>query len=183
MKIFISYRREDSQGFVDRISPMLKQRFGLENVFKDVDSIHPGAIFLDKIRQALDDADVLLVVIGAGWLTASPPGQPGKRQFLKDVSAVVIVGQPVVLSEPPQRKERLADTISWFCDQKLDVYVPRNLSPWEVWTSDDATCDAVTRAVTMRSRLVVPRGEPDGADFQAFLDAVGTTGRPPTAVK
>jgi len=41
--------------------------FGDDNVFKDVDDITPGADFRTVLREALDECDVLLVLIGKEW--------------------------------------------------------------------------------------------------------------------
>jgi hypothetical protein len=44
-----------------RLGERLDQRFKL---FMDVDQIHAGALFPAVVRKALDEADVLLAVIG-----------------------------------------------------------------------------------------------------------------------
>ena len=49
-KIFISYRREDSQDFTGRLHDKLVDHFGETNVFFDVDSIPTGVDF----RKHLD---------------------------------------------------------------------------------------------------------------------------------
>jgi len=79
MKVFVSYRREDSPNVVDLVAERLRRQLGHENVFKDVDSVFLGENFLDKIQSALTTADVLLVVIGPRWLNASK--SPGKRRL------------------------------------------------------------------------------------------------------
>lgn len=79
MKVFLSYRREDSPAVVDRVVERLRRKLGPGNVFKDVDSVSVGENFLDKIQTALTAADVLLVVIGPGWLNASK--RSGKRRL------------------------------------------------------------------------------------------------------
>ena len=43
-KVFISYRRADSQHVSDRIYEHLVERFGDDTVFKDVDSIPPAGV-------------------------------------------------------------------------------------------------------------------------------------------
>src|SRR4051794_9489955 len=45
--IFISYRRDDTFFKADRLFEDLSQRFGKENVFRDIDSIAPGEDFVD----------------------------------------------------------------------------------------------------------------------------------------
>ena len=65
--IFISYRRDDSQGFAGRLENDLAQCFGDELVFRDRE-IPPGADFADHIEHQLRAADAALVVIGRQWL-------------------------------------------------------------------------------------------------------------------
>ena len=65
--IFISYRRQDSQGFAGRLTDDLSELFGEERVFRDVE-IAPGSDFSQAIRQAIAGCDALLVVIGKHWL-------------------------------------------------------------------------------------------------------------------
>jgi hypothetical protein len=65
--IFISYRRDDSQGFAGRLENDLAECFGDEFVFRDRE-IPPGADFAEHIEQQLRGADAALVVIGRQWL-------------------------------------------------------------------------------------------------------------------
>jgi hypothetical protein len=74
VKVFISYRRDDSEGHAGRMRDWLVRRFGEERVFQDVDSIDPGEDFVDKLGQKLAECDVVLAVIGRQWLTATDPG-------------------------------------------------------------------------------------------------------------
>jgi len=66
--IAISYRREDSTPIAGRLHDRLRAEFGKENVFMDFDSIPYGVDFRDHIAQTLERADVLVAVIGPGWL-------------------------------------------------------------------------------------------------------------------
>jgi len=70
--IFISYRRKDSADIAGRIYDGLALRFGSEAVFKDIDSIHPGTDFVERLTKALDSCGVLLAVIGDQWLERDP---------------------------------------------------------------------------------------------------------------
>lgn len=67
-KIFISYRRDDSNDITGRIYDWLVQHFGSDNVFKDVDSIPLGVDFKQHIDKAVAKCSVFLTVIGADWL-------------------------------------------------------------------------------------------------------------------
>ena len=67
-EIFINYRRSDSGGYALMVAERLKQRFGAERVFTDIDAIRPGRKFREQIDEALGTCRVALVVIGPGWL-------------------------------------------------------------------------------------------------------------------
>ncbi len=71
VKVFVSYRREDSFAGAGRVYDHLSRRFGKDNVFMDVDSIPAGADFSAVIERKISDSDVVLVIIGKGWLTVS----------------------------------------------------------------------------------------------------------------
>ncbi len=66
--IAISYRREDSTSIAGRLHDRLRAEFGNENVFMDFDSIPYGVDFRDHIAQTLEAADIVVAVIGPGWL-------------------------------------------------------------------------------------------------------------------
>jgi hypothetical protein len=65
--IFISYRRDDSQGFAGRLDDDLSERFGDAQVFRDRE-IPAGSDFARHLEDRLNAAEVVLVVIGRGWI-------------------------------------------------------------------------------------------------------------------
>lgn len=70
-QIFLSYRRSDSSFAAGRLFDRLKQNFGGENVFMDIDSIELGVDFVHRIEHAVGACDILIAVIGGRWLTAT----------------------------------------------------------------------------------------------------------------
>jgi hypothetical protein len=70
LKVFISYRRDDSAGHAGRLFDRLREHFGRERLFMDVDHIEPGEDFVQVIETAVGSSAVLLVVIGRRWLTS-----------------------------------------------------------------------------------------------------------------
>lgn len=93
MKVFISYRREDSAGYTGRLYDSLQVRFGDDNVFLDVSGIDSGRKFADVIQGAIHTCDVLLAVIGPAWLTCAANGKrriddPGDLVRTEIVSAL-----------------------------------------------------------------------------------------------
>ena len=68
--IFVSYRRDDSQGFAGRLADDLAELLGPERVFRDIE-IPVGSDFTDVLHRAIAACDILLVVIGRRWASAS----------------------------------------------------------------------------------------------------------------
>ena len=68
--IFVNYRRQDSQAITGRIDDHLREDFGAENVYRDVDSIPPGVDFALHIESALERCDLCIAVIGPSWASA-----------------------------------------------------------------------------------------------------------------
>jgi len=67
--VFISYRRGETSGQARALHELLSQRFGASRVFMDVDSISPGADFVEKIEEAIHSSGVALILIGRDWLS------------------------------------------------------------------------------------------------------------------
>jgi hypothetical protein len=67
-RIFINYRRQD-EGHVGRLYDHLTRHFKRDDVFMDVDSIPPGADFVQVLDDAVAACDVFIAVIGPNWLT------------------------------------------------------------------------------------------------------------------
>lgn len=68
-RIFISYRRSDSEMIAGRIYDRLVAAFGKDNVFKDVNKIPFGAPFRNFISESVSIQDIVLIVIGPDWLS------------------------------------------------------------------------------------------------------------------
>ena len=64
LRVFISYRREDTPGYAGRVYDSLAERFGEDRLFMDIDTIRPGSEFTEVITEALAECDVLLALIG-----------------------------------------------------------------------------------------------------------------------
>src|SRR3954454_3717472 len=72
--IFISYRRTDAAGHAGRLYDRLVDRFGQASVFKDLDSMEPGADFVEVIQETVARCDALIAVIGRDWTAAEQGG-------------------------------------------------------------------------------------------------------------
>jgi formylglycine-generating enzyme required for sulfatase activity len=79
VKVFISYRHDDSAGHAGRVHDRLVQAFGRDLLFMDVDAIPLGVDFIKVLREEVAKCDVLLAVIGTHWLDARD--EEGKRRL------------------------------------------------------------------------------------------------------
>ena len=73
-RISISYRRADTAGITGRIFDRLKQHYGPDSVFIDIDSMRMGRNYKTQIDAALSTTDVLLIIVGRQWLGPRPEG-------------------------------------------------------------------------------------------------------------
>ena len=66
-RIFISYRRADSQSDTARIYERLDAQFPKDSIFRDIDGIRAGVDFRRVLADAVGSCHVLLAVIGPTW--------------------------------------------------------------------------------------------------------------------
>jgi uracil-DNA glycosylase family 4 len=78
-RIFINYRRQDSEGYVGRLYDHLIQHFDRNDVFMDVDTIPPGADFIQTLENAVMACEVFIAVIGPQWINAAD--ETGQRRL------------------------------------------------------------------------------------------------------
>ena len=77
--IFISYRRDDSEGQAGRLYDDLSRTFGNSSVFMDVAAIEPGLDFRKVIDHNVASCGVLLALIGPTWLDSKD--ESGQRRL------------------------------------------------------------------------------------------------------
>ncbi|HZI82104.1 MAG TPA: toll/interleukin-1 receptor domain-containing protein [Vicinamibacterales bacterium] len=77
--IFISYRREDSEGQAGRLFTDLGRIFGPQSVFMDVAGLKAGRDFRSAIDEQVSTCGVLLAVIGKSWTDVSDSS--GRRRL------------------------------------------------------------------------------------------------------
>lgn len=70
-RIFINYRRKDSEGYVGRLYDHLLNYFEKQDLFMDLTDIQPGVNFAAALEEAVAACDVLLAIIGPDWLDAT----------------------------------------------------------------------------------------------------------------
>ncbi len=82
MKVFLSYRRADSQATAGRMAQFLDAIPAVDEVFLDVDGIAPGENFESRIQNTLAQVNHVFVLIGPQWAGAAGAG--GKTRLFDD---------------------------------------------------------------------------------------------------
>jgi hypothetical protein len=72
VKVFISYRRDDSRAYAGWLDYCLEQAYDdADAVFRDVGDLEPGTRFQQVIENAVRQSDVFLCLIGKVWSSLS----------------------------------------------------------------------------------------------------------------
>ena len=184
--IFISYRRSDAAATTTAITQMLRERFGAR-LFHDVTGILPGSPFPDALRQALDEASVVLVLIGSGWLSATNAFHQRRIDFPDDwvhielstaLASPEVTVIPVLIDDAPMppaealppalatlairnavrvRHDSWDQTMRPLLDRIQQILVP-NAVP-DVERHSEITLDIVRRAVAETFATRAPAGQ------------------------
>ena len=111
-RVFLSYRRTDDVNFVGRFHDRLVEAFGEENVFRDVDSLHPGDEFDRVIREHISTVDALVALIGRTWVERLKAPDDFVRMELAEALAarrpvIPILIEDTTLPRPDELPEEL----------------------------------------------------------------------------
>lgn len=100
-KVFICYRRDDTQDAAGRLRDKLVDAYGPQRVFMDIDSVPLGVNFVTHINQQVQSCAAVLVMIGRGWTTMTDP--QGNRRLddpadhvRVEVATALTQGVPVI---------------------------------------------------------------------------------------
>jgi hypothetical protein len=101
LRIFINYRREDTEAAANWLHEILSLRFGDENVFIDTDDIPAGIDFEAYLRSQIESCDVFLAMIGRSWSAATDatglPRLANSNDFVRrEIKAALSRGIPVI---------------------------------------------------------------------------------------
>jgi len=162
--LFISYRRDDSQGFAGRLASDLSRCFGPDRVFSDIE-IPFGSDFGEVLHRAVAASDALLVVIGRRWAAEAAAGERS-RLFEPDdwvrteVEAALTQGKVVIpvlvggaaMPAPPHLPESI---------QRLTHFQAASLDDRH-WDADLTQLVARVQELVPALRLVSARGATAG---------------------
>jgi hypothetical protein len=120
--IFISYRRNDSEGEAGRLFDDLVNQFGEASVFMDVAAIDIGRDFRKAIDESVATCAVVLTIIGRNWLDEK--NQLGQRRLddpndfvrletgsalKRDIPVIPVLVQGATMPRPEQLPEDLRE--------------------------------------------------------------------------
>jgi len=156
-RITISYRRDDSLDITGRIFDRLAGHFGREAVFRDIDSIPPGADFRRHIDRVLDESDIILAIVGPRWigpdneqLRLASPADPALRN---DKPLIPVLVSRAVMPHPDVLPDSLHDfvyrnAVQVDSGQDFDVHVGRLIRAIErlVQSDQERTADEAVQA-------------------------------------
>ncbi len=82
MRLFISYRHDDTEGYIGALALVIQEHFGREiELFVDVESTGAGNDYVEAMLNAAASCDAAIACIGPRW---SGAGQQGARIFDDD---------------------------------------------------------------------------------------------------
>lgn len=82
-RVFISYRRKDSEGQARALFGDIENALGEHSVFIDVDGIAYGLDYREVLEERLSDCELMLAIIGPNWLDPQEDGSPGPSEYVQ----------------------------------------------------------------------------------------------------
>ena len=163
-KVFFSYRRYDSASAAGRLFDHLVVRLGQSNIYKDVSSNVIGSFFKKDIKQAIEDCDFVLVIIGRFYCQVTND-QGNKRLF--EPNDLVRLEIEFALQKRKQLIPVLVDGATMPNSKELPKSISQlvNINGLELrnerWKDDfNHFYKELEKRFAMRSNLLEPQGKP-----------------------
>ena len=101
LKVFISYRHEDTQIAAWMLYSRLVERFGAEDVFFDHGTLRPGMQWFAEIRSHVANARAFIALIGPKWMPSlNAHQQRGGDDYVAKETDLALRGRPGVTVIP-----------------------------------------------------------------------------------
>ena len=151
-KVFISYRRSDSQAQTGRLYDRLNRAFpGM--FFRDVSEIGVGVDFVAHVERAVGASVALIAVIGPTWVTASD--ERGRRLDAADDFVRVEIRTALA------RKIRIIPILVGNTEMVGEEHLPDDLKPLTRWNAVRIVEEYYDQGIEKLVRSLVPElGEP-----------------------
>ncbi len=138
MRVFISYRREDTEWPAKFIYDAFCKVLPRDDIFMDIDSISPGSTFPEALERSLSQCNVLLALIGPGWVEGLRQRQKlNQPDFVRmEVGRALELGKrvvPVRLGDAPfPKREGLPEDLQELVDKQAETIHSRTTSDNDV---------------------------------------------------
>ena len=166
-KVFISYRRNGTKYQARMIYAAFCKAIPKDDVFMDVDSIRPGANFRKILKDWVNQCEVLLALIGPGWIDARDPKTKGRRLDSESDYVRIEIGEalarnipvvPVLIDDAPMPDVyQLPDDLEGLVDRQAEFVEYRTF---------DADVKRLIKKLRLRGR-VRPRSRRSSGDSSA----------------
>jgi hypothetical protein len=155
-KVFISYRRSDSQAQTGRLYDRLNRAFpGM--FFRDVSEIGVGVDFVAHVERAVGESVALIAVIGPSWVTSSD--ERGRRLDVPDDFVRVEIRTALA------RKIRIIPVLVGGAEMVDDDQLPDDLKPLTRWNAIKIVEEYYDQGIEKLVRSLVPElGNPVAED-------------------
>ncbi len=124
--IFISYRRNDEPGYVGRLADGLRENFGDQQVFVDIDNLAVGQGWQPQIETKIKDSSVVLAIIGRRWEselqkrhTADGPITDVHQFELNFARSLSIPVVPILLTDTRLPDKTSLGELGWLTDEQV----------------------------------------------------------------
>lgn len=101
LRVFVSYRREAGPGQAHHLATDLERHLGAGQVFLDERAIGAGEDFDAVINERIGGADVLLAVIGPGWVDVLPRLFEARDYVRREIESALARRVPVIAVSTP----------------------------------------------------------------------------------
>lgn len=160
-KVFISYRRSDTEDIAERLSSLLMSDLGSRNVYRDRESMILGEPWREALRDAMRAADAALFLVGPGWEGESASGRridetddPVRREAEAALSADVRANPLPLLIDRTAQPEGLSDDIKGL----FDVPNFMSMSRGEVTSESSTGYQSILVGIWAALARLVPHG-------------------------
>lgn len=180
VRLFISYRRDDGQMPAYILSRILRETFGANSVFLDLDDIPPGVDYWEYIKHSIAASDAVLVVIGPNWdlNRLRLPDDPVRFELVEAQRGRKLIVP--VLAPPRSRMPNPSDLpaeVRFLCDRNAWDTTVRNFEERAIELA--RVLPALVRPVNRRRRIdTTPPGDRLDITSPAILLNISHSWRP-----
>jgi hypothetical protein len=132
-RVYLSYSRNESSATVNRIAEYLQHEFRESTVYRARDELpSAGSDFSSNVKSALEESDLVIVLIGPNWMGKIDPGRedPSGEAVRREVELALERGKevvPVLIDGAAIRPQDLPESIRAIASRQfMEVHTRRD---------------------------------------------------------